>query len=343
MRLRSISGARLAAVASAAPAHQLGHDNFAMLYGAKEAERVAKGTGIGSVRTVASLRTSDLIVAACGALVEDGALDPAGVDAVIVVTQTPDSWSPGTGFVVHEALGLGQDCLVLDASMGCSGYVTGLVQAAALVSSGACRRVLLCTGDVTSQLVNDGDRHVRMLFGDAASATVVEAGTAQDRIDCMTGADSSGRGSLGTGIAYSRDAGGDVALRIGGLHMDGTAVMNFALARVPAMVKSLMRECGVGAQSLSFIALHQANGFMLNYLRRMIGVGPDKVPIDVDGFGNTSSSSIPLLLSRHAATGTPDAAQVLLCGFGAGLSWAAARVDLSATRALPTVLVPDAH
>lgn len=109
------------------------------------------------------------------------------------------------------------------------------------------------------------------------------------------------------------------------------------------MVKTLLRDSGSSLEELDLLVLHQANAFMLEYLRRMIGLPAEKVPVDLDGFGNTSSTSIPLVLSRHPALGTPDASNVVFCGFGAGLSWGAVRADLGRTRAISTCLVPQPH
>jgi 3-oxoacyl-[acyl-carrier-protein] synthase-3 len=333
MSKRTIAGVAIRAVSAALPERAVTLDDFEQLFGAKEVARIARSTGIASIREAKSLHTSELIIAACRNLFTDEVCHPHEIDGLVVVTQTPDSWVPGVGFIVQHELGLPQHCLVSNVSAGCSGYVTGLLQAGALISSGACKKVLLCTGDVTTKLMDERDRHVRMLFGDGASVTLLESG--DGAFEFMCGADGSGRKALESGIEYAISDGSRVSAMIGSLQMDGTAVMNFALSRVPKIIKALLESTGLTLASLDLLVLHQANEFMLNYLRRIIGVAPDKMPIDVDGVGNTSSTSIPVVLSRHDAIGTPQAQHVVLCGFGAGLSWGAVKVDLRHTVAIP--------
>lgn len=339
MTMRTISGVAIRAVTAALPERLVTQDDFGKLFGDKEVARIARSTGIGAIRAAGSLHTSDLILAACRHLLAHNVYRPEEIDGLIVVTQTPDSWSPGVGFMVHHELGLPQHCLVLNVSAGCSGYVTALLQAGSLIASGACRNILLCTGDVTTKILDERDRHVKMLFGDAASATLLTAGEGSLRF--MNGTDGSGRDSLGSNIEYATAAGTRVAAMIHSLRMDGTAVMNFALNRVPAIIKGLLHEIGLTPATVDLLVLHQANAFMLNYLRRMIGVEADKMPVDVDGIGNTSSTSIPIVLSRHAAIGSAQAEHVVLCGFGAGLSWGAVSVDLRNTVALAPCYVAE--
>ncbi|WNC88094.1 ketoacyl-ACP synthase III [Paraburkholderia sp. FT54] len=339
MSLRIISGAAIQAVTAAVPEKKTTLKDFSLLYGEREAGRVARTTGVRSKSYAGNLSATDLITAACKNLFSAKITSAAEIDGLIVVTQTPDDWSPGAAFTIHCRLGLSQDCLVTDLNAGCSGYLSALFQAGALVASGACKKVLVCTGDVMSKLISDDDRHVAMLFGDGASATLVGQGTEQ--IEFMCAADGSGRNLLGAKLRYSEPSEAHVCAEIHGLHMDGEAVMNFALARVPAMVKSLLQATRLTPATLDLLVLHQANEFMLTYLRRIIGVDAAKVPIDIDGFGNTSSTSIPLVLSRHAAIGSPQAKNVVLCGFGVGLSWLAAKVDLQNTVVVPPCVVPD--
>jgi len=339
MSLLTIAGVAIRAVTAALPERRVTQDDFAELFGAKEVARIANNTGIQSIRETKSLHTSDLIIAACRNLLDQGHCSAQEIDGLIVVSQTPDSWVPGVGFIVQQELGLPQHCLVLNVTAGCSGYVSALVQGGALVSSGACKKVLLCTGDVTTKLVDERDRHVKMLFGDAASATLLEPG--EGSFEFMCGADGSGRDALASDIAYAKDEDSQVSATLQCLRMDGTAVMNFALNRVPQTIKALLQATGLTPASLDLLVLHQANEFMLNYLRRMIGVAPEKMPVDIDGVGNTSSTSIPIVLSRHNAIGTPRAEHVVLCGFGAGLSWGALKVDLRHTLAVPPCYVSE--
>lgn len=335
MVARRISGVSIKAITAALPSGTIGAAEFAAMYGEREVARIVRGTGIGSIRSAAGKTTSDLIVAAGARLMRGWGIEAGEIDGLIVVTQTPDDWSPGCAYVVHHHLELSTHCYVADINAGCAGYVTGLIQAASLVASGACRNVMLCTGDINTRLVDDRDHQVRMLFGDAASATLVTVG--DDTLHFVSGADGSGRSLLGATLRYEKGAG-----RVGTIHslkMDGAAVMSFALRRVPEVINTLLKEQGKGINDIDLFALHQPNRFILDYIRNRLGVAPERLPVDVDGIGNTNSTSIPLLLSRRQAEADEARRSVVMCGFGVGLAWSALLADLSETRVLAPVEV----
>ena len=290
MVAKTISGISIKAITAALPSSTIGEAEFAAIYGERQVARIVRGTGIGSIRTAAGMATSDLIVAAALNLMRGSEIAAGEIDGLIVVTQTPDDWSPGCAYAVHHQLELPTDCVVVDINAGCAGYVSGLIQAASLVVSGACRNVLLCTGDINTRLVDDRDHQVRMLFGDAASATLITVG--------------------------------DEALR-----------------RVPEVIDTLLRSQGKGLEDVDLFALHQPNRFILDYIRNRLGVAPERLPVDVDGIGNTNSTSIPLLLSRRHEKGGEARRNVVMCGFGVGLAWGALLADLSKTHVLAPVEV----
>lgn len=324
MKLRKFSDVEIYAVCGALPAQQMDQAAFAELYGEKEVARISQNTGIYSKSVAGALTTSQLMVAASTKLLDEAKIERSEVDALVTVTQTPDSWSPGVGFHVHGALGLSEACSIFDLNAGCAGYITALLQASALISSGAYQCVLVCTGDVTTKLLNREDRHVVMLFGDGASATLLCKGHGQ--LSFISGNDGQGHDTLGTRLSYTNEG-----VKVHDLHMDGAEVMNFALAKVPSTIKALLDKLNLQKSDVNQYIFHQANAFMLNYLQRILKLSSGQVAIDIDGIGNTSSSSIPLVMSRSDILGTPLARNMVLCGFGVGLSWGALHVDLSNT------------
>jgi 3-oxoacyl-[acyl-carrier-protein] synthase-3 len=329
---------RLSAVTACLPARAQSMVDMARDFGELEVRRIVHSTGVEAVRVAGELTTGDLCFAAARHLLTLTGTTPDSIDAVVVVTQTPDDLMPGVGVQLQYRLSLPKEVVAFDINYGCSGYVYGLYQAAMLVRAGGCRRVLLCTGDVTSKLLNSGDRHVRMVFGDAASASLVETGN--DQFDFVIRSDGGGRGHLNTPMRYAQSA--ESSGQLGQLHMNGAEIMRFALDAVPPLVDELLDFCRLRKSDIRLFAMHQANGFMLNYLRKCMGLERGTMPIDVRDVGNTGPSSIPLLLSRGAQRqdGLPDAG--VLCGFGVGLSLAAARVDLRHTRCIPPVDLPGA-
>jgi 3-oxoacyl-[acyl-carrier-protein] synthase-3 len=244
---------------------------------------------------------------------------------------------PATSATMQSRLELSGSVATFDISGGCAGYIYGLLQAALLIASG-CRRVLLCAGDTVTRWVHPDDRNVRMLFGDGGSATLLDRG--DDVAAFAVHTDGSGAETL---IVPGLDE-QDLARRIGGrpgyLHMDGAEVMNFALRVVPQVIGEVCLLRQWEDRDVGLFGLHQANDFLLRHVRRKLGVAEDAVPSAVDDAGNTGPASIPLLLSR---VGTRFSAErrrkSILCGFGVGLSWGAAAVDLSATQFVAPVSV----
>ncbi|MFL9871941.1 3-oxoacyl-ACP synthase III family protein [Paraburkholderia megapolitana] len=337
----SIDRVRVSAITAALPSARLDMASLADEHGALEIRRIIESTGIRAVRVAGDLSTGDLCEAAARHLLAATDVRKESIDAVVVVTQTPDDFMPGAAVGLQARLGLSEECLAFDIDYGCSGYVYGLLQASMLVQAG-CRSVLLCTGDVTTKLLKPGDRHVQMVFGDAASASLIEAG--DGRIDFACRTDGSGAGHLRTPLDYANSSHGSA--QVGHLHMSGNEVMNFALTRVPPLIDQLLAHCGIDKTALDLVALHQANQFMLRYLRKIMKLSEAQTPIGLSEVGNTGPSSIPLLLAGGHGLAGRARKESLLCGFGIGLSLAAARLDLSATRLIAPVnvaapLVPD--
>ncbi|MFC3394550.1 3-oxoacyl-ACP synthase III family protein [Brenneria rubrifaciens] len=325
MYTKSISGISVKAITAAIPSTIMGEKDFVELYGEKNTSRVIRGTGIRSIRVAQGLRTSDMISSAIEHLSKNIDFDKSEIDGVIVITQTPDDWSPGTAFSIHQKLELPRHCFLLDLNSGCSGYANGIIQAAALINSNVCKNVMVCTGDINTRLISDKDYQIRMLFGDAATVSLVTKGS--DNISFIYGSDGSGRELLGTNLNYEKN---DLTSgRIGFLKMDGAAVMSFALKRVPEVINTLLEETQVKKENVDLYALHQPNEFILGYLRDILELDDKKLPADVDGIGNTNSSSIPLLLCRKKWNSRKD--NVLICGFGVGLSWNSMLLNLNDT------------
>ncbi|EMT5587331.1 ketoacyl-ACP synthase III [Providencia stuartii] len=333
MYTKSISGINIKAIASSIPSTIVDEEDFSKLYGKVNAARVVRGTGIKSVRVATGLNTHEIISAAVESLLSSELIEKSDIDGVIVVTQTPDTWSPGTAFYIHKNIGLPENCLLLDLNSGCSGYANGIIQAAALINSGVCENIIVCTGDINTRLINNDDYQLRMLFGDAATATLITKGN--DKINFTYGSDGAGVDLLGVNINYTKD--NLKSAHLGFLKMDGPAVMSFALKRVPEVINTLLNEMKLDKDSIDLFALHQPNEFILTYIRDLLELESEKLPIDVDGLGNTNSSSIPLLLSRRSLSEKRN--NVLICGFGVGLSWNAMLLSLNNTKIIEPIVV----
>jgi 3-oxoacyl-[acyl-carrier-protein] synthase-3 len=208
--------------------------------------------------------------------------------------------------------------------------------AAHLIAGGGASRVLLLAGEIAARPVNPLDRSARPLFGDAGTATIVEADPAAGEIRFVYGTDGSGQNDLyipaGGFRLPSAAAACDAVVgddgnprRLVDLHMDGSAVFNFTLDRVVPLVREAIRDASWSVDDVDAAVFHQANEFMLKYIAKAAKLPWDKVPCSLGQFGNTSSASIPLTLTTALSRGgVIPPAKLLLAGFGVGLSWCSA-------------------
>lgn len=347
----TFTGSRIAGIAAAAPAARVDLTASAATWGAKEVAAIIKNTGISQIRQAPEgMTTSDLCTAAARELFTALSIDAGSIDGLVFVSQTPDYVMPATCTVLQHRLGLSRQVVAFDINYGCSGYVYGLLQADMLVQSGMCRSVLVCAGDTTTRVVNPRDRALRMLFGDAGSATLVVAGDTQHTYSVRT--DGSGVTSLiipAGGARHPRDesTGLDREVEDGNfrcaedLYMDGIAVLYMALRDVPDTINEAVALAGWEKKAPTFYGLHQANQFMIDYLARKMQVDAAATPFACAGIGNTGPASIPVLLAQeHARLAAEDRLRKsVLCGFGVGFSVAAMTTRLDHTTILDLIEV----
>lgn len=250
--------------------------------------------------------TSDLALKALERLIEKCALTRSDIQVLIVVTQNPDTRLPHVSGLVHARAGLSKQCATFDLSLGCSGYVYGMSVLNAFMSANGMTTGILITCDPYSKIVDPQDKSTVLLFGDAATATLVSG-------DPVYHCKAFDFGSQG-------DVGGALVERDGLLHMNGREVFNFAAKMVPESVAASLQKAGLSAADVDVYLFHQGSRYIVETLTRRLKLDPAKVRIDMEDTGNTVSSSIPLLLEKELKN--PEARKVLLCGFGVGLSWA---------------------
>lgn len=251
--------------------------------------------------------TSDLCVKAYERLREKGSA-PDRVDVLILVTQNPDTNLPHTSAIVHGRLGLNQDCACFDISLGCSGFVYALSVIEAFMVANGFRTGLLFTADPYSKIVDPKDKNTVLLFGDGAAVTLLT-----DRPVYTSG--SYVFGTLG------KDH-GELICRQGRLHMNGRAIFNFAAKTVPSSVTESLAKAGLGKDDIDRYLFHQGSKFIVDTLTKRLELPPGKVPFVAGSYGNTVSSSIPMMIESELG---PDGGQrLVVCGFGVGLSWATA-------------------
>lgn len=330
-------------IAGHLPDQILSNDALAALYPEWSADKILAKTGIAERHVAAPGQTAaDLAFEAARALFARGRVTAANVDFVILCTQAPDYILPTTACILQDRLGIPTSAGAFDINLGCSGFVYGLSVAKGLVESGAARCVLLLTADTYSKFIHAGDKSVRTLFGDGATATAIVArdgATAPSIGPFVFGTDGSGAQNLivpAGGFRRPRDADSAVPRTDASgnvrtdenLYMDGAEILAFTLREVPKAVDKLLDKARCGKDDIDLFVLHQANKFMLDALRKKLKVPEEKVPVHVEHCGNTVSSTIPFALIELRERGRlAVGSRAMLVGFGVGYSWAACLIN----------------
>lgn len=265
--------------------------------------------------------------------------DKDSIDGVIVVTQTQEYKLPATSCILQGVLELNSESFAYDISMGCSGYIYGLYNAMSNISAsnGDIKRVLLFVGDAISTIVNPKNKSNVFLFGDAVSCTAIEYDinasetpfilkTDGREFDNIIIEDSGLKNKISCkSFEDYIDEDGNVNSK-NCLKMDGAKVFNFTVDNVPNIVEETLIYSKIDKKEISNYCFHQANKFMINFLSTKIGVN-DKTPINIERFGNTSCSSIPLILTEIKSSTKNN----MLIGFGVGMSMGTCVADLEKT------------
>ena len=286
-------------------------------------EWIVERTGIRERRMAAPEEAlSDLALPAARAALEQAGLEGKDIDLIIVATVTPDMAFPSTGAILADQLGA-KDAAAYDLSAGCTGFMYALAQGYGMLAGGLAKRALVVGGDVLSKILDWSDRSTLVLFGDGAGAVVLEAASEQGFLGFELGADGGGGSSLwlpGSGSRTFEDPERFVK-------MNGREVFKFATRILVQSAEDLLAQCDATIDDVDLYIPHQANVRIIEHATRKLGVPSDRVVINVDRYGNTSSGSIPLALADALADGRLRPGQlVLMTGMGAGLTWGSALI-----------------
>jgi len=331
MATSRIRGPRIRGIATCVPAHRVNNVTDTHDIPPDEVRKVVAMAGVGERRVVDEHTcSSDLCFLAADEMLTALGWPRETVEAVVMVTQTPDYFMPSSSCLLQHRLGLSEACAAFDVGLGCSGYVYGLWLASMMLDSGGLRRVLVLHGETPTRYASSSDRAVSLLFGDAGSATALEAHD-DTATDCWSFA------------LYSNGAGAeDLIIRAGGfrdrfgasardhfVHMNGANVFNFTIRAIPPLMAELLRIADRQLQDVDYYIFHQSNRFIINHLVHKCGLPVDRVPLILDEYGNAGGPSITLAITRGVP---PDARQrpltLMLLGYGVGLSWGGALVTM---------------
>lgn len=293
---------------------------------------VVKSMGVSERHVAADNETaSDLAVKAAEKLFKESGSSPKDIDFLLFCTQGPDYFMPSTSCTIQDRLGIPTMAGAVGYDLGCSGFVYGLAMANSFVESGLAKNVLLLTADTISKCIHPLDKNLA-LFGDAASATIISSEGIAKIGKFELGTDGSGyeqiiiknggwRNKQLTGVIYENENGN--TRRDDNFYMDGEAVFNFTVDRIPHLIEEILKKNDTTHESINYYVFHQANKFMLNTLRKINAIPKDQFLVDLSDTGNTTSSTVPIGLCKSLSNGSiQKGMNVMVAGFGVGLSWA---------------------
>jgi 3-oxoacyl-[acyl-carrier-protein] synthase III len=252
-----------------------------------------------------SENTSDLCIKAYENLKDKIDINPDDIEMLIVVTQNPDYTLPQTSAILHGKLGLKTSCASFDISLGCSGFVYGLAAIQSFMEVNKMKKGLLFTCDPYSKIVSPHDRNTSMIFGDAAAVTYITDEPIFKSVDF----------SYGTmGSSYK-----ELICENNELYMNGRAVANFVAKVVLKSIIELLDKNKINKDDIDSYLLHQASKYLISTLTKRLNLNPEKVVFDIFDYGNTISSSVPILIEKQISK--IENKTFLASGFGVGLSW----------------------
>ncbi len=340
-------GVGIKALSACVPPRIVYNKDLGYLIPEEEIEKTINNIGIEQRRIADDdVTASDLCFKAAQQLMADNEIDPASIDVLLFMSQTPDYRIPATSCLLQERLGLSKETLCFDISLGCSGYLFALSTAFAYASMQGVNRVLLLDGETFSKIVNRRDKVDWPLYGDAGTATLVEKGDFGDSTFILN-TDGSGKDVLkvhaGMRNPITPDSCVEREREDGNIRtdlevfMDGMDVFNFAISKVPRSIKSLLQVSENSVEDVDYLVFHQANRFMMDFFVKKLKINPDKVPYCIHKYGNTSSASVPLTISSELVGALDGNKTVVLSAFGAGLSWGAALLQMHDCKVSPVV------
>lgn len=314
------------------PERVLSNEDLAKEFPEWSVEKVASKIGICQRHIAAENETAaDMAVAVGTKLLYEYKIDKTSIDFILFCTQSPDYFLPASSCLIQERLGLRTDIGALDFNQGCSGFIYGLSLAKGLICAGIANNVLLLTSETYSKYIHARDKGNRTIFGDAAAATLVSTDGFAELLDFSLGTDGRGARNLivETGGLRCANARNTVTWDESGnpvspdhLFMNGTEIFNFTLDTVPLLIKDTLSKNGLLQEDIDLFVLHQANKYMMEFLRKKMKINPEQFYYYLEKVGNTVSSTIPIAVKEGMKDGSISTGKkVLLAGFGVGYSW----------------------
>jgi 3-oxoacyl-[acyl-carrier-protein] synthase III len=328
MSRHTISGFRVAGVSTCLPTGVADNLDPANGFDAEEVRKVVQMAGVRRRRVAGDgVTAADLSFEAAEALLSRLGWGRDSITGLIFVTQSPDYFLPSSACMLHQWLGLSDACAAFDMGLGCSGYPYGLYLAATMLRAGGHQRILMLHGETPSRFVDPSDHATTLLFSDCGSATAIEGCEGETGHFCLHTDGSGHAGLIMRGGAFrDRQPANprDLALR-----MDGAGIFNFTIKRVPSLIRDTLDQAGCTVGDVDAYLFHQSNRFIMKHLVKKCGLPEERVPITLEDCGNCGGPSVAVALTRQlAAVARDERIKLMMLGYGVGLSWASALVDL---------------
>lgn len=304
-------------------------------------EKVAGKVGVNQRHIAAPNETaSDMATQAAKKLFVEHTIDRSTIDFILLCTQSPDYYLPTSACLIQNRLGLSTSCGALDFNLGCSGFVYGLSLAKGLIAGGIAKNILLLTSETYSKHIHPKDKGNRTIFGDAAAATLISTDGFASIENFSIGTDGRGAENLivKKGGLRQPEVLNDLNFDEAGnpsssdyLYMNGGEIFNFTSEAVPVLVDEVLEKNQQSKDDIQLFVFHQANKYMMNYLRKLIEIESEKFYFFLENVGNTVSSTIPIALYEAKKEGKLNG-NILIAGFGVGYSWGATILKVAGSK-----------
>ncbi len=341
MALLTYQNCTIEALYATVPKNKIINREYTQNFDEQTAIDIVEKTGIEERRFAPDgMCASDLCLDAAERLISETGVSRSEIGLLIFVSQTPDYRMPATSIILQQKLGLTTGTAAFDLNLGCSAFVYGLSIAFGMMQSGQIKYALLLDGETRSRIYSPKDRKTAFLFGDGGVAALLKFDTSSNNSFFSLNSDGARENYIKMDAGGYRNPSSIETLKekivdeYGNIrsdehgYMNGSDVFNFLLSEIPKDVKNTLNFAQVGSDKIDYFVFHQANAFMNSYLIKKLKLPAEKVPSCIHKYGNTSSVSIPLTLAHSFEDQVVSNKTLLLSGFGVGMSWATAVLDV---------------